>query len=58
MIAFKGGHQLHGALVSRIMRERTFWPADAAGRDLPRQVYERFAHLGERLVRHPQVLTA
>ncbi|HZM71378.1 MAG TPA: UDP-3-O-acyl-N-acetylglucosamine deacetylase [Candidatus Cryosericum sp.] len=58
VIAFKGGHQLHGALVSRIMRERTFWPADAAGRDLPRQVYERFAHLGERLVRHPQVLTA
>ena len=56
VIAFKGGHQMHGALVSRIMRQRSGWTE--AERELPRRVFERFAQFGDHLVRHPQVLTA
>lgn len=58
VIAFKAGHQMHGALVSRIMGQRLRWSVDDAERDLPQHVFERFAHLGDNLVRHAQVLTA
>jgi hypothetical protein len=49
---------MHAALVSRIMRRRPGRLAGENGRNLPQQAFERFAHLGDGLVRRPQVLTA
>jgi len=58
VIVFKGGHQMHAALVSRIMQRRTAWSVDDAERRIPQQAFERFAHLGDQLVQRPQILTA
>ena len=58
VIVFKGGHQMHAALMRRIMERRSAFTVDDAEQRLPQQVFERFAHLGDRLVQRPQVLTA
>jgi UDP-3-O-[3-hydroxymyristoyl] N-acetylglucosamine deacetylase len=58
VIVFKGGHQMHAALVKRIMARGSSWAREGAGRPLPEQLFEQFAHLSERLVPRPQILTA
>jgi len=58
VIVYKGGHQMHDALVQRIMERRAGFTVDDAESRMPQQLFERFAHLGDRLVPHPQVLTA
>jgi UDP-3-O-[3-hydroxymyristoyl] N-acetylglucosamine deacetylase len=58
VIVFKGGHQMHAALVKRIMARGSSWTREGAGRPLPEQLFEQFAHLSERLVPRPQILTA
>ena len=58
VIVFKGGHQMHAALVKRIMARGSSWSREGAGRPLPEQLFEQFAHLSEQLVPRPQILTA
>jgi UDP-3-O-[3-hydroxymyristoyl] N-acetylglucosamine deacetylase len=57
VIVFKGGHQMHTALVQRILDRRSAWSMGDAERRLPQQLFERFANLGDRLVPRPQALT-
>jgi len=57
VVVFKGGHRLHAQLVRRL-RAGAVVAETAASRPHPPQWYDRFAHLGERLVPRPSVLTA
>lgn len=56
VIVFKGGHRMHAALVQKIALRQA--ASAAAGPGLSPGTFERFAHLGRRLVPSPQVLTA
>jgi len=56
VIVFKGGHRMHAALVQKIAERQA--ASAAAGQRLSPRTFERFAHLGRRLVPSPQVLTA
>ena len=56
VVVFKGGHRLHAQLVRRLRAGAL--AAASAARPHPPQWYDRFAHLGERLVPRPSVLTA
>jgi UDP-3-O-acyl-N-acetylglucosamine deacetylase len=58
VVVFKGGHHMHATLLRRILAGRTLTPADAVPETRAPQWYERFAHLGDALVRRPEVLTA
>jgi UDP-3-O-[3-hydroxymyristoyl] N-acetylglucosamine deacetylase len=56
VVVFKGGHRLHAQLVRRL-RDGAVAAASTV-RPHPPQWYDRFSHLGERLVPRPSVLTA
>jgi UDP-3-O-[3-hydroxymyristoyl] N-acetylglucosamine deacetylase len=56
VVVFKGGHQLHAALLRKIAARGL--SADAPARRPSPRAFERFAHLGRRLIPSPQVLTA
>ncbi|HET8947620.1 MAG TPA: UDP-3-O-acyl-N-acetylglucosamine deacetylase [Candidatus Polarisedimenticolia bacterium] len=56
VVVFKGGHRLHAQLVRRL-RDGAVAAASAVAPHPP-QWYDRFSHLGERLVPRPSVLTA
>jgi UDP-3-O-[3-hydroxymyristoyl] N-acetylglucosamine deacetylase len=56
VIVFKGGHRMHAALVQKIAERQA--ASAAVGQRLSPGTFERFAHLGRRLVPSPQVLTA
>jgi UDP-3-O-[3-hydroxymyristoyl] N-acetylglucosamine deacetylase len=58
VVVFKGGHHMHATLLRRILAGRSLSPADAVPETRAPQWYERFAHLGDALVRRPEVLTA
>jgi UDP-3-O-[3-hydroxymyristoyl] N-acetylglucosamine deacetylase len=53
VIVFKGGHRMHAALVQKIAAR-----AAASAPRLSPRAFERFAHVGRRLVPSAQVLTA
>jgi len=55
VVVFKGGHRLHAQLVRRL---RAGAASEPVAHPHPAQWYDRFAHLGERLVPRPSVLTA
>jgi UDP-3-O-[3-hydroxymyristoyl] N-acetylglucosamine deacetylase len=55
VVVFKGGHRLHAQLVRRLRAGAASAPVEHPH---PEQWYDRFAHLGERLVPRPSVLTA
>jgi len=55
VVVFKGGHRLHAQLVRRLRAGAASQPV---AHPHPAQWYDRFAHLGERLVPRPSVLTA
>jgi UDP-3-O-[3-hydroxymyristoyl] N-acetylglucosamine deacetylase len=50
VIACKGGHQLHAALIDRILASRAAWSLATSEQVLPASRLERFAHLTERLI--------
>jgi UDP-3-O-[3-hydroxymyristoyl] N-acetylglucosamine deacetylase len=56
VIVFKGGHRMHAALVQKIAERQA--ACAAVDERLSPGTFERFAHLGRRLVPSPQVLTA
>jgi UDP-3-O-[3-hydroxymyristoyl] N-acetylglucosamine deacetylase len=58
VIVFKGGHQMHAALVQRMIDRRAAQTADAASVGVPDRAFGRLALLGRRLIPSPQVLTA
>jgi UDP-3-O-[3-hydroxymyristoyl] N-acetylglucosamine deacetylase len=53
VIAFKGGHRLHAALVRRIMAERACWSIATSEERLPARTLAAYAHLRETLVPLP-----
>jgi UDP-3-O-[3-hydroxymyristoyl] N-acetylglucosamine deacetylase len=58
VIAFKGGHALHAALIDRILKDRTACSFATSETQLPPGHLARFAHLTDRLVPHRVPLTA
>lgn len=56
VIVFKGGHRMHAALVQKIAARSRASVAEAPR--LSQGTFERFAHMGRRLVPSPEVLTA
>ncbi len=58
VIAFKGGHRLHAALVSRILESRACWAIGTSEELLPASHLARFAHLSDRLIPRRAALTA
>lgn len=50
VIAFKGGHRLHGALVRRIMSQRACWSIATSEDRLPAGTLAAYAHLKDTLV--------
>ena len=58
VIVFKGGHQMHAALVQKMIERRAAQSADAAPAYASDRAFGRLALLGRRLVPSPQVLTA
>ncbi len=58
VIAFKGGHQLHAALVGRILSSRAAWSLGTSDQRLPASQLDRFLHLMDRLVPRRVALTA
>lgn len=53
VIAFKGGHKLHAALVAQIMSSRSAWALGTSDDLLPDARVAEFAHLKDRLLPHP-----
>jgi UDP-3-O-[3-hydroxymyristoyl] N-acetylglucosamine deacetylase len=53
VIAFKGGHRLHAALVAKIMSSRSAWTLGTSDDILPDARVAEFAHLKDRLLPHP-----
>jgi UDP-3-O-acyl-N-acetylglucosamine deacetylase len=58
VIAYKGGHQLHAALIDRILASRAAWSLGTSDQVLPAASLARFAHFKNRLVPHHASLTA
>ena len=58
VIAYKGGHQLHAALIDRILASRAAWSLGTSDQVLPASSLARFAHFKDRLVPHHASLTA
>lgn len=58
VIAFKGGHSLHAALMHRIREDPGAWAWSTSESQLPPAHLARFAHLTERLVPNRVSLTA
>jgi UDP-3-O-[3-hydroxymyristoyl] N-acetylglucosamine deacetylase len=58
VIAYKGGHQLHAALIDRILASRAAWSLGTSDQLLPASRLARFSHLKDRLVPHHASLTA
>ncbi len=58
IIAFKGGHKLHAALIGRILRDRSAWALAGFDDHLPAAHVERFARFSDRLVPNRVALTA
>ncbi|MFQ5877513.1 MAG: UDP-3-O-acyl-N-acetylglucosamine deacetylase [Acidobacteriota bacterium] len=58
VIVFKGGHELHAALIARILRERSAWSLAASDRRLTPSQIARFAQISDRLVPRGVALTA
>jgi UDP-3-O-[3-hydroxymyristoyl] N-acetylglucosamine deacetylase len=56
VIAFKGGHRLHAALIGAIMSDRTAWSLGTSDERLPAARLAEFAHLKFSLLPHPFVL--
>jgi len=52
VIAFKGGHRLHAALVAKIMSTRSAWSLGTSDERLPAARLAEFAHLKDRLLPH------
>ena len=57
VIAFKGGHRLHAALVAKIMSNRSAWSLGTSDDRLPAERLAEFAHLKDSLLPHPAGLT-
>jgi UDP-3-O-[3-hydroxymyristoyl] N-acetylglucosamine deacetylase len=57
VIAFKGGHRLHAALVAKIMSNRSAWSLGTSEDVLPAARLAEFAHLKNALLPHPIGLT-
>jgi UDP-3-O-[3-hydroxymyristoyl] N-acetylglucosamine deacetylase len=53
VIAFKGGHRLHAALVAKIMSTRTAWSLGTSEDRLPAARLAEFSHLKDSLLPHP-----
>jgi UDP-3-O-[3-hydroxymyristoyl] N-acetylglucosamine deacetylase len=53
VIAFKGGHRLHAALVAKIMSTRSAWSIGTSEDRLPAARLAEFSHLKDSLVPHP-----
>ena len=58
VIAFKGGHALHAALMDRIQKDPGAWTWSTSESQLPPAHLARFSHLTERLVPNRVSLTA
>jgi UDP-3-O-[3-hydroxymyristoyl] N-acetylglucosamine deacetylase len=58
VIAFKGGHRMHAALVGRILSERACWSLGTSEDQLPSERIARFAHLKTGIVPPPISLSA
>jgi len=50
VIAFKGGHRLHAALVAKIMSTRSAWRLGTSDERLPEARLAEFAHLRDSLL--------
>src|SRR2546428_10111893 len=53
VIAFKGGHRLHAALVAKIMSTRSAWSLGTSEDRLPAAHLAEFAHIKDSLMPHP-----
>ena len=53
VIAFKGGHRLHAALIAKIMSTRTAWLLGTSDERIPAARLQEFAHLKAGLVPDP-----
>ena len=53
IIAYKGGHRLHAALVAKIMSTRSAWSLGTSEDRLPASRLAEFAHLKDSLLPHP-----
>ncbi len=58
VIAYKGGHALHAALMTRIQQDASCWSYSTSDAVLPQAHLARFAHLTQRLVPNRVPLTA
>jgi UDP-3-O-[3-hydroxymyristoyl] N-acetylglucosamine deacetylase len=58
VIASRGGHQMHAALIGRILASRAGWSLGTAGERVPAARLAEFARLRERLVPSRAALTA
>ncbi len=58
ILAFKGGHALHAALMDRIQKDPGAWTWSTSEAQLPPSHLARFAHLTERLIPNRASLTA
>jgi UDP-3-O-[3-hydroxymyristoyl] N-acetylglucosamine deacetylase len=58
LIVYKGGHQMHAALVQKMIERRAAHAAVDAAPGMPDHAFGRLALLGRRLIPSPQVLTA
>jgi UDP-3-O-[3-hydroxymyristoyl] N-acetylglucosamine deacetylase len=58
VIASRGGHQMHAALIGRILASRAGWSLGTAGERVPAARLAEFARLRERLVPSHAALTA
>lgn len=58
LIVFKGGHQMHAALVQKMLERRATQAAVEMTPEIPDRAFGRLALLGRRLIPSPQVLTA
>jgi len=53
VIAFKGGHRLHAALLGRMLASRASWDLVSSEERLPAEHLQRFAHLTDGLLPRP-----
>ena len=58
VIATKGGHRLHAALIGKILANRGWWSLGTSEERLPAAHLAQFARLSEKLVRERVALTA
>lgn len=58
VIAFKGGHKMHAALVGTVLSSRAAWTLRTSDEELPRECLSRFDHLREQVFPSQAVASA